>query len=112
MILGITYFISPEAYLTHDKTLGQLGIQARKDWMEDSEAFILGNQSPEKGKLAPLEEDQVAERGGQIYLTGTDIELTVQAEKMSKARGNVINPDKVVEKNAANTMRLYEMFLR
>src|SRR5260370_41590859 len=112
MILGITYFISPEAYLTHDKTLGQLGIQARKDWMEDSEAFILGNQSPEKGKLAPLEEDQVAEGGGQIYLTGTDMELTVQAKKMSKARDTVINTEKVVEKYGADSMRPYELFMR
>ena len=31
--------------------------------------------------------------------------------KMSKSRGNVINPDDVVEQYGADTMRLYEMFM-
>ncbi len=31
--------------------------------------------------------------------------------KMSKSRGNVINPDEVVEKYGADTMRMYEMFM-
>lgn len=32
-------------------------------------------------------------------------------EKMSKSRGNVVNPDDVVEKYGADTLRLYEMFM-
>ena len=32
-------------------------------------------------------------------------------EKMSKSRGNVINPDDVVNKYGADTLRLYEMFM-
>ncbi|MFC1549956.1 leucine--tRNA ligase [Candidatus Neomarinimicrobiota bacterium] len=32
-------------------------------------------------------------------------------EKMSKSRGNVINPDKVVEKYGADVFRIYEMFI-
>jgi leucyl-tRNA synthetase len=32
-------------------------------------------------------------------------------EKMSKSRGNVINPDSVVEEYGADTLRLYEMFM-
>lgn len=32
-------------------------------------------------------------------------------EKMSKSRGNVVNPDDVVEEHGADTLRLYEMFV-
>lgn len=32
-------------------------------------------------------------------------------EKMSKSRGNVVNPDDVVEKFGADTLRVYEMFM-
>ena len=34
-----------------------------------------------------------------------------QIEKMSKSRGNVINPDDMVEEYGADTMRIYEMFM-
>ena len=37
--------------------------------------------------------------------------LGEDGEKMSKSRGNVINPDSVVEKYGADTLRLYEMFM-
>jgi leucyl-tRNA synthetase len=32
-------------------------------------------------------------------------------EKMSKSRGNVVNPDDVIEQYGADTLRLYEMFM-
>ncbi|MFW5887810.1 MAG: class I tRNA ligase family protein, partial [Bacteriovoracia bacterium] len=37
--------------------------------------------------------------------------LGEDGEKMSKSRGNVINPDDVVHKYGADTLRLYEMFM-
>ncbi len=37
--------------------------------------------------------------------------LGEDGEKMSKSRGNVINPDIVIEKYGADTLRIYEMFM-
>ncbi len=37
--------------------------------------------------------------------------LGENGEKMSKSRGNVVNPDDIVEAYGADTMRLYEMFI-
>ena len=37
--------------------------------------------------------------------------LGENGEKMSKSRGNVVNPDDIVDQYGADTMRLYEMFI-
>jgi len=46
-------------------------------------------------------------------LSGHDGELAIEARsyKMSKSRGNVINPDDVIKEYGADALRLYEMFM-
>jgi leucyl-tRNA synthetase len=39
------------------------------------------------------------------------VKLVPIAEKMSKSRGNVVNPDPVVEEFGADSLRVYEMFM-
>ncbi|MFH0987329.1 MAG: leucine--tRNA ligase [Patescibacteria group bacterium] len=43
--------------------------------------------------------------------TSHGIVLAEDGRKMSKSFGNVINPDEIVEKYGADTLRLYEMFM-
>jgi leucyl-tRNA synthetase len=37
--------------------------------------------------------------------------LGSDGEKMSKSRGNVVNPDEIVDSNGADALRMYEMFM-
>ncbi len=39
------------------------------------------------------------------------LEVVSVAEKMSKSRGNVVNPDDIVRSHGADALRLYEMFM-
>ena len=40
-----------------------------------------------------------------------DLELEPQTDKMSKSRGNVVNPDAVIAEYGADALRCYEMFM-
>ncbi|HIF95960.1 MAG TPA: leucine--tRNA ligase, partial [Myxococcales bacterium] len=57
--------------------------------------------------------DVVIDKGsGEAHHTDfPDLALERIMEKMSKSRGNVVNPDDVVEEFGADSMRLYEMFI-
>ncbi len=56
-------------------------------------------------------EGDVALRDGQPTHQEFGVRLVGVAEKMSKSRGNVVNPDSVVEEFGADSLRLYEMFM-
>ncbi|MGB6044155.1 MAG: leucine--tRNA ligase, partial [Pirellulales bacterium] len=53
------------------------------------------------------------EKIGNDFVLSADhsIKLVSRAYKMSKSRGNVINPDVVVKQYGADSLRLYEMFM-
>ena len=60
---------------------------------------------------AKVTSDLVEEKDGQYFHTETGEELNQIVAKMSKSLKNVINPDDVVEKYGADSLRLYEMFM-
>jgi len=58
-------------------------------------------------------EEEFVEKQGDFFVLreNSAIRVTARAFKMSKSRGNVINPDDVVRDYGADTLRLYEMFM-
>lgn len=57
--------------------------------------------------------DALVEKKGQDYVLRSDpsIKVDARAFKMSKSRGNVVNPDQIVEEYGADAFRLYEMYM-
>ncbi|KAA5540076.1 leucine--tRNA ligase [Roseiconus nitratireducens] len=78
-------------------------------------------KSPEGGRQSkdgrpvvakPVAEDQVEKKGeGFVLKSDPSIRIDSRAHKMSKSRGNVVNPDVVVKEYGADALRLYEMFM-
>jgi leucyl-tRNA synthetase len=50
-------------------------------------------------------------RDNKTFHKALGVEVVMVAEKMSKARGNVVNPDDIVKSHGADALRLYEMFM-
>jgi len=50
-------------------------------------------------------------RAGRPLHPDADLELEEVVEKMSKSRGNVVNPDDIIAEYGADSLRLYEMFM-
>lgn len=60
---------------------------------------------------AKVSSDLVEERDGKYFHTETGDPLHQIVAKMSKSLKNVVNPDDVVQKYGADSLRLYEMFM-
>ncbi|MBX3128808.1 MAG: leucine--tRNA ligase [Polyangiaceae bacterium] len=58
-----------------------------------------------------LSEQQIETRDGRPVHPEHGVRVVAVAEKMSKSRGNVVNPDDVVRDFGADTLRVYEMFM-
>jgi leucyl-tRNA synthetase len=59
-----------------------------------------------------LDADQVEKKGDSfVRIDDVSIRVNSRAHKMSKSRGNVVNPDKIVWEYGADSLRLYEMFM-
>jgi leucyl-tRNA synthetase len=90
--------------------------------LDGDSAAVLPNPEAEGPRFTvatsgePVEERWVAEsevewREGKPFHRTERVRLVPVAEKMSKSRGNVVNPDVVVAEFGADSLRLYEMFM-
>jgi leucyl-tRNA synthetase len=88
---------------------------ARGEWVSVEKVnlnFGEDKKTREKYERVAVAEDQVEKKGDAFVLTANPaIRVDARAYKMSKARGNVINPDDVVSQYGADALRLYEMFM-
>ncbi len=94
------------------------GFQKDGAWVSAKEVDFDGDvatqpRNPDvKYACVKVDEEQVEKKGEHFVLKDhPEVRVDARAYKMSKARGNVVNPDKVVEEYGADSLRLYEMFM-
>ncbi len=88
------------------------GFQKGAQWISAEDVDIDLAEEGIGAARIKLDEDLVEKRGAYFVLKSQpNIRIDARTYKMSKSRGNVINPDKVVDVYGADSLRLYEMFM-
>lgn len=95
-IQGTNKFVSYNLRKDYDVTPIHVDVNIVNNDQLDTEAF-------KKWRPEFLSAEFILEDGK--YICGAEV------EKMSKSKHNVVNPDDIVEKYGADTLRMYEMFL-
>ncbi|MCX7664816.1 MAG: class I tRNA ligase family protein [Gemmataceae bacterium] len=88
------------------------------EWISAKEVDFDGNKAftkeknPQPVATISLSEDEVEKQENTFVLkSNPQIRVDARAYKMSKSRGNVVNPDHVIQQYGADSLRLYEMFM-
>ncbi len=94
------------------------GYQVGETWVstaqlrKNEDGILVTNDTREVVSAVVVPESQVVKKGDSFVLElDPNIRVDSRAHKMSKSRGNVVNPDQVVRENGADSLRLYEMFM-
>ena len=123
------YVSSPEPFkkLVHQGMI--LGEVEHTSYVDGAGAFVsrehVGERVNDAGEFEPFDTrrnvtvtlrkvtaDDVVKKGADFVLKAQpEITIDARAHKMSKARGNVVNPDAIVKQFGADALRLYEMFM-
>ncbi len=78
----------------------------------DADGRPVDRQTGQGVREAPVAADRVRKAGESFVLVDdASVRVDSRAFKMSKSRGNVVNPDQIVQDFGADALRLYEMFM-
>ena len=82
-----------------------------KDVKEDGGSFVMKKGGAAVEATTVSDSELVKKGEGFVLASNPEIRVLSRAVKMSKSRGNVVNPDDVVSKVGADSLRLYLMFM-
>jgi leucyl-tRNA synthetase len=89
-----------------------LGEMEFTGYRSEKGGWVSAEQRAEADTPARVRADQVEKQGEHFVLRDSPrTRVESRAYKMSKSRGNVVNPDQVVRDFGADSLRLYEMFM-
>jgi leucyl-tRNA synthetase len=117
--LGVVSTPEPFAKLVHQGMI--LGEMEYRLFRDKSGNPVSSDLASGNGTHRETEEDLIpesvpessVEKQGDFFVWTKDPSIKIEAKafKMSKSRGNVINPDDIVKGYGADALRLYEMFM-
>jgi leucyl-tRNA synthetase len=79
--------------------------------MQPQEARFTLKSTGESVEERWANEPDIEWRDGSVYVRASGIKALQVTEKMSKSRGNVVNPETVIAEVGTDSLRVYEMFM-
>lgn len=103
MILGFSY--------RHYETVDTKKAVSYKEVVKEDGLRVKSTKEAVEERYVPIPDVKWVDEKTPQHPSIEGLVLEELTEKMSKSRGNVINPDDVIASHGADTLRLYEMFM-